>query len=300
MNSHPPLDPQQFGGYRSAIERHYYRYAALEGRIHTITIQGKVLTWDIAREAYARPPEKKKGTVTGFSAAARLRMFRLLGRIDYSKIRPAYFITLTYPDHALPKGKDQCNRQRYLFWRDLEKYLAGQTQGVWRLEWIGRKTGDWVGFACPHIHLVLFSGRLLDVETVRDAWMRSINEDAWTSVDCQMMTTEKQLGCYVAKYCAKADCLLDVGLNLNKMWSGKFWGCHRRNRMPFGGSEEWRLVTTDLLEACYAYALEGRDIRYADRNKSITILGAKAVELGELIQHAAIDASMDGQYLDDI
>lgn len=261
----------------------------MKGYVHEITHQGKLFKWKIARPEYTKPPTKKKDAYATFSAQSRLRLLSLMATIDYEKMRPAKFITFGYPDTHLPSKKEECNRQRRDFWRHIENHLGRQVCGLWRLEWIDRKSGEWKGCYCPHFHLMVFDCEGLEKKNVWDFWGRAVGNPPYVEVDCQDMTNEKQCGLYVGKYCAKSASLLDNVLNLSKWFPGRCWGKHRIERIKRHPKSVYRLCTSDFLDGLWEYGTETLQKKNVYENESFTLLGEKAVEMHEILREFMVD-----------
>lgn len=284
-----PVEPLEGDDEHPEQTEQEKKFAALEGRIHKITSQGRLLKWRVEKSKYKLPPCGIVGRVAGFSAQARKRLLEYMATIRYAENAPGYFVSLTYPDDKIPKGKDAFNKQRFKFWRYLERERSIGVCGIWRLEWKPRQTGRWVGCLAPHFHLMIFGCVNLDEDYIRSVWKRSIGDSRWISVDCQMMLSEKQCGTYVAKYCAK-NSPLDSIPNLNKLYfGGRAWGRHMKELIVRHEVQEWNLTTVDFLDGIYEYGASSVPMASRGNNHSFTVFGDIAIEIGELIEQNYID-----------
>lgn len=180
-----------------------------------ITIQGQLVTVTFATGKGVPPPPVKRGTVDGFSAAARKRLIELLLRLDVSV---AVFVTLTYPSlYPSPaESKDDLRK----FWQRLVR-RNGDTWAVWRLEM--QKRG------APHYHL-LVGYPYLPHEYVARAWYEVVGsgDEAHLAAGTRVEGLRSRNGViyYASKYVAKQEAgQSDVHL-------GRSWGVLGRRYLP--------------------------------------------------------------------
>lgn len=220
-----------------------------DGNDVRITLSGKLLTVKILKPPSKCPCSKGRSQVTTFSKASRLRILKLLARIDFTKAEPALFVTLTFPDRETQYTRKELNTYRYLFLRYTEKELGRKVSGIWRIEWKERKTGISVGEERPHFHLMLFDVRWIDRSKINSFWQKSIGTNSYVRTEVQRMRSEKECGSYVAKYCAKVeDSSLVNAAYLNNRESGRHWGIHRKNLLPLHPERTARMATGPLEE----------------------------------------------------
>ena len=163
---------------------------------NVIEWQGNTLIWKVQKRYSVPCPDSKRGTVKGFSRASRLRFMKQFGRINIMENMPYLWMTLTYPDDVRLRDRwidlkkiEKMDRERYLdieylnitqhrwvFWRYLEKYLEKKVPGVWRIEWVPRKSGVFKGQMMPHLHILLMQQNYLAWQEVKWMWMNTLGE----------------------------------------------------------------------------------------------------------------------------
>jgi hypothetical protein len=192
----------------------------------------------------------RRGVIKGFTRAARLRMLRTIACINWDQCGKSVFITLTYPDELADRTNAERTRDRYLFLRSMEKHLDRKVGGLWRVEWQERKSGMRKGTLVPHVHVVLFNCRFISKEVVNDGWRRALNAEGRLITWIDGISSAAKTARYIAKYCAKAveTSVLDNASYLNT--SGRHWGMHRRDQIPWADRWVCRLVDDRQLEVC--------------------------------------------------
>lgn len=199
-------------------------------------MQGKRIELKVHLSDYTIPPRKPRGKIGLFSRRSRMRMLKMIASIDWPSVKHGLFISLTYPDSALPRPARIRNRDRYLFTRYMENYLHREIPLVWRLEWVERKTGKFRGKFVPHFHLITFAGRFIPHDEVRRWWRTITHERGPLCTDIDKLDSEKKHGLYVAKYAAKLPdySSLDKGSYLNI--GGRHYGYQRKGEIPMAES----------------------------------------------------------------
>lgn len=110
------------------------------------------------QQGRALPPKGGiRGTIGGFSPAARLRLKREIARTR-CEVMP-WFVHLTYPDH-FPDDPKVWKQHLDAFLKRLRRLLP-EAAGYWRLDVIDRKSGENEGKVAPHFHLLLWLPGLL-------------------------------------------------------------------------------------------------------------------------------------------
>jgi len=124
------------------------------------------------------PGGGRRGRVFGFTSGCRRRLMWRLAQVSCAADLPV-FITLTFPDSALPMNCQTAKLHLSVFLKRLKRELP-LAAGFWRLEMKARKSGDRPGELVPHFHLLIWNipsvdwgvddrGRLLsDYEWERD------------------------------------------------------------------------------------------------------------------------------------
>ena len=173
----------------------------------------------------------RRGDIKGFSNQSRMRMMKLVSRLEKAK-KPIFF-TLTYPDELEGNmdGKQIKEKHLYNLWKRLE-YRYEKISCIWKLEYKERKSGKRVGKLYPHFHLLawgLYEEDLFEVrEFVARAWWEvcgKLSEDhlkAGTRVE--RMRAHNGTMFYLAKYMGKEE--------ENDLKVGRWWGVKGRGDLP--------------------------------------------------------------------
>lgn len=217
-----------------------------------------------------------------FTRASRLRLLKTTARIDWTKAKPCIFITLTYPDAALPKSARGQSIHLHSFVRAMEKELGKKVSVIWRIEWEERKTGQHKGKVAPHFHLIVFQTAYMDHGRVNDLWRATIGYKAYCRTEVKGMENERQTGYYVAKYCAKVsgDCSLVNAAYLSNR--GRHWGVLRKGLLPVHDLHELRSGTTAQICDAYMAACDKIGINPA-WEVSLSLIGDKAADVAAML-----------------
>jgi hypothetical protein len=242
----------------------------------TVRMQGTCLTVKCWNLGLRQMPEVNRGVIRGFSRASRLRLFKLVNAIDWEKIMPSLFITLTYPDEVGECYIAQRTQHRYLFMRLLEKDAGYKVPGIWRCEWKTRRSGVNKGLIMPHVHYLLFGVRFIDHQKIRKWWRSVIHHEGPLATDVQKVTSGKQAGCYVAKYLAKVDTdrSLDIHAYLNNL--GRQWGYLRKGLFPMMDVEFLNELKPEQLAWLFQAANEALPWLNANHKTSFVLFGERA------------------------
>jgi len=179
-----------------------------------------------------RLPGKRK-EIAGFTPSARLRMLRTVAQINWERVKPSLFITLTYPDKYLRATSHERNQDRHWWFRTIENYLNKKVGALWRLEWVPRKSGVRCGEWEAHVHLIVFDVPFLPKEVNNQAWRVALGAVGYVRTDVQRIRGGRDVAKYVSKYCSKkaeSSSLVNASY-LNA--PGRHWGIHRRELIPF-------------------------------------------------------------------
>jgi len=151
-----------------------------------------------------------RGTVTVFSRKSRKRMIeKFLKKREWKRV---CFVTLTYTDEVF----FGCKLSPSTVKRDLDTLIKrfrrdnSEIELIWRIEWVERKSGDYIGQLAPHFHLIT-DGYMGDIADYR----REIGQDWYEilqshdvdtrkpRVDVQVAKNRRHAMYYLSKYVAK-------------------------------------------------------------------------------------------------
>lgn len=224
----------------------------------TITIQGDRLTVKVL-QGPARHAPPIRGDVGGFSAASRLRLMTLISSLDYSRQKNCTFLTLTWPDWVPRPDPAALTQARSVMQRAIETLSDSERPGVWRIEWMPRKSGRWIGALFPHVHVVYYHCPFLPLDEVRRHWRQAVGTSRDVRLRLELANDVRNCSYYAAKYLTKRS--LPVSLSMshnstNRSFSrkGRHWGAYRKAGLP------WATKIT--------MQIHGDDPRYATLRKA--------------------------------
>jgi len=129
-----------------------------------------------------------RGKCKGFSFGSRRRMLDRLNQISCAAALP-HFVTMTLPDEVFHDCVSEFAK-RSKVWLDVFLKRLGracpEAAAVWRIEWKGRKSGQYEGKLFPHFHMLVWglpervlgerevvdlNGEVCRLETVREAYI---------------------------------------------------------------------------------------------------------------------------------
>jgi len=268
-------------------ERENFR--ALYNVVAVAVIQGELMeiTYVKHRKEFRFPG--KRGSIKGFTPSARLRMLRTIAIVDWPRVPPSLFITLTYPDSRSGRDARTRNRDRYLFVRNMENYLNKKVGVLWRIEWKPRQSGANQGTMVPHVHLIVFDCKFIPWQRIRKWWRDVLRVDGPLCTDVQRIEGGKKVAGYVAKYCSKPmakNPSLDIASYLN---TGRHWGICRRELIPFCQRRIHRLTDPRHIQlaenaACMTFPYFTRDVQ-----QGFSLFGPKAEKVIAEIYRTDID-----------
>jgi len=222
--------------------------------LHEITwtarVQGRCV--EISQRGFTPLPcTKEHGDVIGpWSRESRMRLLRYLNQIDYGKLPPGVFVTLTYPDHVLRTTYKQRSVDRAVWIRYVEKNLGRHVPAIWRIEWEERKSGMYTGKLAPHFHLMLFGVEEKWKAWGRDWWRKTIKSGPGPLVtECKSIYNQDGACRYLSKYVSKYRSLDIAVYHNSQIEFGRHWGVLREKEIPLcpvtvereltPGEQEW-------------------------------------------------------------
>jgi len=256
-----------------------------DGKNCFIEVQGSLACVAFRRGPLAhRPPPRQE--VRGFSAASRLRLFKITNRLDFSKAGRSTFLTSTWVDKLGRPDPAEITRARSAFQKSIERMSGCQLPGLWRVEWAVRKTGRYTGKYMPHIHVIYFRIPFLPIKEVEKVWARAIG---WArEVDLSMIEITDIRKClnYVSKYIAKLDVFsrLDIPSYLAAHQRGRKWGCYRKQRLPLAERTWLRVAPGLLADKIREVATAGYIKTPQGSQDGFVVFGAAAKEISKIIK----------------
>ncbi len=186
---------------------------------------------------------KKRGKVIEFSAAARSRLKATFASFKRSALASAHVVTLTYPaEFPAPDDFKVYKRHLHTFQQALRRKWPN-CSGVWKLEFQRR--------GAAHYHLILFGLVNASLEEIR-AWFRESwyriahNGDKNGGIAGTQVDTVKSAGgimSYLVKYLSKGDQTMPGN------FTGRYWGKHNENALPFAEVAEYELSPEEANQA---------------------------------------------------
>jgi len=172
----------------------------------------------------------ERGVVREFSRKSRNRLIQKFARLSKKKGK-SVFITLTYP--AIYPNPQDAKVHLDTFLKRIYRQFPFAS-GFWRLEF--QKRG------APHFHLILFGLPFVDKSTICQMWGEIIGHDRpFTRIE--LIRGWRKLMSYVSKYVAKESDSGYVpagenaagvgGFNLEPYLTGRWWGVHNKNLIPW-------------------------------------------------------------------
>jgi len=186
----------------------------------------------------------RRGAISGFSRASRLRLMRLIAGVRRDANLPC-FVTLTYPDRFPSCAR--AKRDLKIFLQRLRRRFEG-AGAIWKLEPQAR--------GAPHYHLLVWGVDEIDLVcwTVR-AWHEIAGDGdpnhlafhsgqlSGSRLCVEGVRSWRGVWAYASKYLGKTFVVAEWG----DKWTGRFWGVCNRSGIPFG--------ETIRLDVAYAHAV---------------------------------------------
>lgn len=188
-------------------------------------------------------PERAKNDIGKFSKHSRLRMMKVLSKLNLNSYAGVFHVTLTYRNE-FPKSLTEVKYQFKKF-TQLLKYRNLEFSFVSRIEF--QKRG------APHLHVIfLFKQfpKFRNIESARiyftEYWLRSIESDSLAQLLHAVKVTStkepKQFFYYVSKYSAKEDEVNSYG------FKGRRWSCS--SNLDISPLEEYDISNSNSLVLC--------------------------------------------------
>lgn len=219
-----------------------------------IHIQGTCVVVSKKIPLPCKPLRVPRGTITDFTVEARMNMLRFVNRIDWERNPVPQFVTLTYPDDVYRGGYKQRSQDRFLFCRLVERLIGYHVPTIWRVEWVPRQSGMFVGELFPHWHLLMFTNKVLKEQWVRNRWSGILGIfPRWVSVRVKQVDSGMGAVKYLSKYVTKAN-HLDIAAYHNSLRKlGRHWGVTRKKLLVMAPVRVSRELTLDEKDCLLAH-----------------------------------------------
>lgn len=244
-----------------------------DGKVIEVTLKGEHFRWQALQAPKRHLPDKKRGIVSTFSKAARLRMLKSVAEIQWEKALPGLFLTCTYPDSIEIRRRSQVNIHRQVFWRHLEKFMDKHLPALWRVEWMDRKSGGKINYYYPHYHFLIFQQDFISIEKIVHFWRETICSKEKPICWIKRIEEGKKAGVYTAKYSSKVDCSLDNVAYHNSIPTGRNWGFLRKKEIPFCKGVKFRCHNSEFIKGLRNSAAATRQTGVILENESFSLLG---------------------------
>lgn len=244
----------------------------------SVECQGKRFSLVVSGIHPRKPNGGIRKAITQFSRKARLRRLKRIAEVDWISAGHSVLITITYPDEVSDHSMDERKTHRYLLNRFICGIVGRLLACFWRVEWVPRKSGKYIGQLRPHMHLLYLSCPRICHLRIQRRWAEIIGVRRWVQVDVSPLDVAEVASVYAAKYCSKeaSATYLDNVPKRNK--TGRHAGELRRDLIPVHPLQ----VTRDINRAIAmrlgeraAETLWWFDPRFAE---GFTIIGDTALE----------------------
>jgi hypothetical protein len=224
-----------------------------------------------------------------FSRASRFRLLKFIHTVDTEKYPDALFVTLTYPDEFINRSKRQIVQDKQIWLRKLEQFAGGPVCGLWRIEWIERKSGHHVGHHFPHYHFLLFDIGFIPYTEVNAWWKEAIGHVGYIRTEVKRLTGTDGAALYVSKYVAKREQSPSLVIPAYLGAIGRHYGYHRKRRIKLQKVDEYPEPDPEAV----AMIVEAARVAFRDKKvcsgESFTLIGNTAKEVGEYLRKNLVD-----------
>lgn len=271
---------------------------------YTLEMIGKRCTLRRQRHRYGKVAAKARGPITEYSRKARAAKLRRIAEVNWKAAGECQFLTLTYPDEVVHHTMDQRKTHRYLINRFICQGKAstinvidGPCACFWRVEWVPRLTGIYVGQMMPHMHfLYLGMPRICEMK-IRLKWMSILNVSRYVQVKIKSLDVPERVSVYVAKYCAKEATSQSLDNVPKRNRTGRHAGEWRKELIPMHTLETVKVIDRAMMLFLKRRACEllwWYDPRIDD---GFTILGDEALNLIRDIHENYLDYRPGKEYI---
>jgi hypothetical protein len=258
---------------------------------YTLEMQGKRLQIRCHHYRQAQKNYKSKSPIFEFSRKARAARLRRIASVNWALSGPSLFVTVTYPDEVSEHTMEERKTHRFLLNRSICQWAKKKLACFWRVEWVARKSGAFVGQLRPHMHLLYLNAPKICHLRLMKRWIEIIGVRRWTQVDVKPLEIAEAVSVYVAKYCSKeaTSSYLDNVPKRNR--TGRHAGELRKSLIPLHDLEVVKKVDEAIVLFLKSRACETLwwfDPRF---DEGFTILGDEAMTLIKEIHERWLDRS---------
>jgi hypothetical protein len=258
-------------------------------------VQGKLAIYRVRRNSKPKDLPAQRGTVQIFSRASRFRLLKFFQRIDWENQSKPLFCTLTYPDQVNPTLK-QRNIHRAVFARAIENHLGQEMPAIWRVEWMDRKTGDFVGHIYPHYHLLIFGVDYIPYEGINILWKKTIGVEGYVRTDIRRVSEHGPVIWYTAKYLSKEAAPHSLVMErISQQQIGRSYGYLRKSKIKL--ATKFQSEALDASQRAAVWSLAGECLPHVSgrQDTSFTLLGDHAEALKRIITGETLTDEVYGE-----
>lgn len=178
---------------------------------------------------------------------------------------------------------------RFLINRFICKLVGKQLPCMWRVEWMPRLSGQFIGEYRPHMHLLYFTCPRICEMKIRLFWMKMLGVRQFTQVKVKSLEIPEAVAVYVSKYCTKEQLPLVLDYVPKRNRTGRHAGELRKELIPTHPFEVVTMIEAGIVKMLRQRACDTLwwyDERY---DEGFTILGQEALDLIKDFEDLVID-----------
>jgi hypothetical protein len=123
-------------------------------------------------------------------------------------------------------------------------------------------------------------------------WRKALAFEGYARTEIGRPKNRLQVWAYIAKYVGKGIDSLVIGPYLNNPFTGRRWGILRRSDLPLAELHEGRFFDCEWIEDAYFAALQDNPFIDNFNNRSFTLLGKGANQIGDYLFMTNVDGEM--------
>lgn len=149
----------------------------------------------------------------------------------------AVFLSLNYSDDVIPPSPHQAKADLRAFVKRLERICSQPFGGVWVIEYRERQSGQFVGQAVPHFHILLYGLQFLPWQVIASAWVKGFAYPSEEAREAHRLHCSAIKAVWSAKgaarYLGKVAKYLSKGEHVGPERIGRRWGVIGRDVIPW-------------------------------------------------------------------